>query len=145
MARKSEAVPDFAGRPTVRLDQGMPEKDSIMALSDAAFRLMVEAICYCGRAETDGAIPVAWLRKNGRPRAIKELIDQGHLTLPDPSRYLLVDYLSWNRAADEVDSIRASRSESGQKGAHMRWHVPSRKRVKGCALCYPESDGRPNG
>ncbi len=142
---KLSSVPDFAGRPTVRLDQGMPEKDSIIALSDAAFRLMVEAICYCGRAETDGAIPAAWMRKNGRPRAIKELVDGGHLALMEPSRYLLVDYLAWNRAADEVDSIRASRSESGQKGAHMRWHVPSRKKVKGCALCYPEASGGPNG
>lgn len=145
MARRSDSVPDFASRPTVRLDQAMPEKDSIIALSDAAFRLMVEAICYCGRNETDGVIPVAWMRKNGRPKCIKELVDQEHLVLQGPARYLLVDYLTWNRAADEIDSIRASKSESGQKGAHMRWHVPSRKRVEGCSFCYPNGGAVANG
>lgn len=143
MGRPSD-VPEFATAPTVRLDQAMPEKDSIVVLSDAAFRLMIEAICYCGRNETDGLIPVAWMKKNGRPKTIKELVDQGHLTQPDTLRYRLTDYLRWNRAGDEIDSIRASKSESGQKGAHMRWHVPSRKKVDDCAFCYPNRVGGPN-
>lgn len=145
MPRLSD-VPDFSGSPTVRLDQAMPEKDSIIVLSDAAFRLMVESICYCGRAESDGLLPVPWIRKNGRPKAIGELVANGHLELvEDGAKYLLVDYLRWNRASGEIDSIRASKSESGQKGAHMRWHVPSRKLVDGCSFCYPEPDSASNG
>lgn len=140
---RSPDVPKFAGLPTVRLDQAMPEKDSIVVLSDAAFRLMIEAICYCGRTESDGVIPYAWMKKNGRPKAIAELVDQGHLN-PHPGFYQLVDFLKWNRRSAEIDSIRASKSEGGQKGAHMRWHVPARKLVTGCSFCYPEATGQPN-
>lgn len=141
MARERPAgLPEFDSKPTVRLDQGMPEKDSIIDLSDSAFRLMVEAICYCGRAESDGRIPKGWIKKNAStPGAPRELERHGHIVEVD-GQYVLGDYLRWNRAKSEIDSFRASKGESGSKGAHMRWHVPQRKRVAGCAFCYPESD-----
>lgn len=145
MARASD-VPEFSGLPTVRIDQTMPEKDSVIAMSDTAKWFLVECICYCGRTESDGLIPVAWVKKNARPTTIRQMVDQGHLELQEAgTHYHLVDYLRWNRQAVEIDSIRASKKEAGEKGAHMRWHVPARKKVKGCSLCYPEQNGNTNG
>ena len=138
MTRPSE-LPEFEARPTIRLDQGMPEKDSIITLSDSAFRLLVEAICYCGRGETDGLIPKAIVgRIASKKTAPAELVDRGHLVEDDPETWRLPDYLRWNRAAAEITSFRRSKSESGAKGAHMRWHVPNRKLVADCPLCQAD-------
>ena len=145
MAERPADVPDFETAPTVRIDQAMPEKDSVIALSDSAFRLMVECICYCGRNETDGATPTAWLKKNGKPAAIKQLLEHGHLVVTSTTQHDLVDYLRWNRASAEIDAFRASKGEAGAKGAHMRWHVAARKKVRDCAFCYPNSGGKTNG
>lgn len=139
MERPSD-LPEFETRPTIRIDQSMPEKGSVIALSDAAFRLFIEAICYCGRGETDGLIPKAVAaRMSSKRAAVKELLDRGHLIEADSETWALPDYLRWNRSSSEIDSFRASKSESGAKGAHMRWHVPSRRLVPGCDFCYPEA------
>lgn len=145
MAERSADLPELETAPTVRIDQAMPEKDSIVALSDNAFRLLVELICYCGRNETNGAIPTAWLKKNGKPAAIKQLLEHGHLVVTSTTQHDLVDYLRWNRASAEIDAFRASKGEAGAKGAHMRWHVAARKKVKDCAFCYPNGGGKTNG
>ena len=135
---RPDGLPPFKTRPTVRLDHGMPEKDSVLELSDSAFRLLIEAICYCSRQESDGRVPKAQLRRMATtPNAAKELVTQGHMAEQDGA-WVLVDYLCWNRAATEIDSFRASKGESGAKGAHARWHVPRRQRVKGCIYCFPE-------
>ncbi|PFG16292.1 hypothetical protein ATK74_0826 [Propionicimonas paludicola] len=145
MAERSSDLPEFEAAPSVRIDQAMPEKGSIVVLSDAAFRLMIESICYCGRNETNGFLPATWLRKNGRPKAIAELVAQGHLAEVDNATYQLPDYLRWNRAASEINAYRQSKSEGGSKGAHMRWHEAARKKVKDCAYCYPDTQAASNG
>lgn len=132
-------LPAFDGRPTIRLDHGMPEKESVVNLSDSAFRLFVEAICYCGRNETDGSIPKAILRRTAsKPAAIRELQQADHIVELDATTWTLPDYLRFNRAKLEIDSIRSSKAESGVKGAHMRWHVPRRQRVADCPYCLGE-------
>ncbi len=137
MARH-ESLPEFDARPTVRIHQGMPEKGSVATLSDAAFRLLIEAICYCGREESDGLIPkVIVTRLAPKRAAAKELLDRGHISEYDKETWVLVDYLRWNRAAAEIQSFRESRVESGQMGAHKRWHVPRRQRIKDCPYCFP--------
>lgn len=140
---RPDHLPNFESRPTVRLDHGMPEKGSVVSLSDSAFRLMIEAICYCSRQETDGLIPKAQVERMAtKPGAVKELVKRGHLedADTDDDEWVLVDYLKWNRAKSEIDSFRQSRGEQGVKGAHMRWHVPRRQKVKGCVLCYPDEN-----
>lgn len=138
MTDRPNDLPPFESRPTVRLDHGMPEKDSIIELSDSAFRLMVEAICYCSRQETDGRIPKGILRRMAtKPTSVTELVNQGHLAEVDGA-WRLPDYLRWNRSHAEINSFRESRGERGQKGAHKRWHVPNRKADPNCPYCQEE-------
>lgn len=135
---RPEELPEFDPRPTVRIHQGMPEKDSIITLSDSAFRLMIEMICYAGRNETEGEVPKAIASRMATKRtAINELVRLGHVA-DQGNEWLLVDYLRWNRSRSEIESFRASRRESGALGAHMRWHVPRRKGDPNCDYCKAE-------
>jgi len=112
----------------------MPENPKIVGLSDGAFRLYVEAICWCSRQETNGTVPVAAMRRLGKPRFIAELVKAGRF-LETLGTYDIHDYLEYQRSASEIASFRASKAESGAKGAHMRWHVPNRTTSKDCAFC----------
>lgn len=103
-------------------------------MSDAAFRAWFDAVCYCSRQETDGKITGAVLRRMAKPRVISELVTVGSLEY-DGTDYEVHDYLRHQRSAAEIQSFRESKSESGAKGAHMRWHVPTRKKVKDCPYC----------
>lgn len=136
MSSHPTETPEFDKRPTVRIHIGMPEKGSVVALSDSAFRLMVEAICYCGREETNGTIPKALMARMASKRgAVKELVDRVHLRESDNETWFLIDYLRWNRSSAEIDSFRKARSESGSLGAHLRWHVPTRQVKDDCPHC----------
>ena len=138
MADRPDQLPDFESRPTIRLDHGMPEKDTVIELSDSAFRLMVEAICYCSRQESDGRVPKGQMRRMAtKPGAIEELVRYGHI-IDLGDGWELGDYLRWNRAKVEIDSFRKAQGKSGTRGAHMRWHVPQRKKVAGCPYCFPD-------
>lgn len=132
--------PPFDPRPSIRLHNGMPEHPKIVGLSDAAFRLYVEALCWCSRQETDGVLPHAQLRRMGKPRAITELTTAGDppLIIKMPGEYVIHDYLLHQRSSDEIESYRAARSSDGKVGAHRRWHVPNRRKSKDCELCYPD-------
>jgi len=132
-------LPEFDGRPTIRLSNSAPEHPKIIGLSDAAFRLWIESLCFCSRQETDGKIPAPMMRRLGQPKVIKELILVGLLT-EQSDEYQVHDYLRHQRSAAEIRSFRDSKSVSGQKGAHMRWHVPRRQRVKDCPYCLTEVD-----
>lgn len=138
MVDRPGGLPPFESRPTVRLDHGMPEKASVIGLSDSAFRLMVEAICYASRNETDGRVPKGYLRRvASKPSAVTELVTAGHLE-GQGDELVLGDYLRWNRSHAEINSFRESRGERGQKGAHKRWHVPTRKADPNCPFCIEE-------
>lgn len=146
MPERPDHLPNFDTRPTVRIFTGMPETDSVVELSDSAFRLMIEAICYCGRQETDGRIPKGQMtRMATKTTATRELAKAGHIE-DTGDHWVLADYLRWNRAKTEINSFRASKGQSGARGAHMRWHVPRRQRVAECAFCYPEgvADAKPS-
>ena len=132
-------IPEFDRRPTVRIHVGMPDGKNIAPLSDAAFRLFVTAICYCGREENNGDIPKVLLERMATKRtAVRELVTRGHMVEKDAETWHLPDYLRWNRADCEIQSFRESKAESGTLGAHKRWHVPRRIKSDKCPHCYPE-------
>lgn len=130
-------LPEFDGRPTVRIVNTMPEHPKIVGLSDRAFRVFVEVICYCSRQESDGKITKAAMQRNASTKTIKELVTAGLLETIETG-YLVHDYLSFNRAASEIQSYRESKSEAGSLGAHKRWHVPTRRWVADCEYCLKE-------
>lgn len=68
-------------RTYIRLHDGMPDHPKVVGLTDAAFRLYVEALCWCSRRHANGAIAAAALPSIGihkRPLALAaELVDAG--------------------------------------------------------------------
>lgn len=130
----TNAPPPFDSRPTIRLDHTMPENPKIVGLSDAAFRLFIECLCWCSRQESDGIIPAAAMKRLGRPKVIAELV-KAELIDDALGSYVVHDYLSHQRSAAEISAFRQGKRESGQKGAHMRWHVPRRAFDKDCPFC----------
>lgn len=142
-------LPRKDNRPGILLAHEMPDHPKIAPLSDAGFRLLIKAWTYCSRLRTDGRIPDAVWREMGSARARAELMAPP-VIVPDASPLIVQgrgyvechDYLAHQRSADEVGAIQGSRSESGEKGAHMRWHKGRRLVVKGCALCQAETDSR---
>lgn len=127
----------FDGRPSIRLDNTMPENPKIVGLSDAAFRLYIEALCWCSRQEEDGIIPEAAIKRLGKARSITELVTAG-LLIDAGSEYMVHDYLRHQRSRAEITAFRQSRAERGELGAHKRWHVATRKKSKDCAYCTGE-------
>ncbi len=128
----------FDDRIYIRLDQGMPENRKIVGLSDSAFRLYIEAICWCSRQRSNGAIPPAALKKLGPARAVKEITTgPGALLESDGDSWWVHDYLQHNRSSTEIDVIKEAKSDAGNKGAHARWHVGRRKPDPKCDLCFP--------
>ncbi len=129
MARKK-----FDPRPTIRVVTTMPDHPKIAPLSDAAFRAMVTLWCWCGEHHTDGHIPTAIATKKASRKAVAELVTAGLLRVFKDG-YGVHDYDEHQRMADEIDALRQAASESGAKGAHLRWHVPQRKVVPECQFC----------
>ena len=127
--------PPFDTRPTIRLDNTMPENPKVVGLSDSAFRAFIEALCWCSRQEKDGDIPYAAMRRLAAPKVTKELVAAG-LLHDQGDRYEVHDYLKHQRSRSEITSFRKSKAEQGAYGAHMRWHVPGRKKVKDCPHCF---------
>lgn len=141
VATSDSTPPPFDDRPFVRLDHGMPENPKVVGLSDAAFRLYVEAICWCSRQETDGKIPAAMMRRLGRPKPLAELISAG-LIDRDGKDFEVHDYLMFQRSKAEIEEFRTARSADGTKGNHKRWHVARRKFDPNCEHCVSDSPPR---
>ena len=136
-------LPRKDDRPGIIVAHEMPDHPKIAPLSDAAFRLLIRAWSYCSRLETNGRIPDVVWKSMGTAKARAELVAPPAI-MPDASPLILVgngyvechDYLAHQRASEEIAAVRGSRSESGEKGAHMRWHVARRVVVKDCRFCH---------
>lgn len=124
----------FDHRTFVRLDHGMPENRKVMGLSDAAFRLYIEAICWCSRQESDGHIPSAFIKRLGRAKAVRELVEAGLLD-EAVGGYLVHDYLDFQRSSEEIKAYRSAKGEAGALGNHKRWHVARRRYDPDCEFC----------
>lgn len=106
-------------RTYIRVHDGMDEHPKIAPLSDAGFRLLVSAWCYCSRNLTDGQIVDAIWRKRGTAKARKELADAG-LVEQREGYVVMHDYLEHQRSADEVAEMRRKRAEAGKKGGRSK-------------------------
>jgi hypothetical protein len=127
----------FDPRGFIALDHGMPENPKVVDLDDAAFRMYIEAICYCSRQHTDGLIKVTAMRRLGSDESAKTLLD-AKLFERRGKDYEVHDYLFHQRSSDEIAQIREAKADNGTKGAHVRWHVAKRKPDPKCSLCYPD-------
>ena len=124
-------------RTYIRLHDGMPDHPKVVGLSDAAFRLYVESICWCGRHLTDGKVPAAAMRRMGgwSPESIEELAVVGLLETSAGAAWLIHDYTEHQRTADEVAGYRKAKRLAGVTGNHERWHLARGLRDPDCELC----------
>lgn len=122
----------------------MPENPKVVGLSDGAFRLYIETICYSSRARTDGVIRAGAIRRLGSAESVEELHRAGLLDQVGGD-WEVHDYLQHQRSSGEIAQIRELRSESGKLGAHARWHLARREYDPKCVHCNPEAAVEPDG
>ena len=106
-------------RTYITVHDGMPEHPKVEALSDRAFRVLVDLWCWCSRQLNDGVIPEAvWLKRTGSPKVRKELL--AALVDVVDGEYVMHDYLEHQRSRAQVEALKAKRAEAGRRGGLAR-------------------------
>lgn len=98
----------------VKLADGFPDHPKVVGLSDPAFRAYIEALCYCSRYLTDGAIPEPAARKFAPGRVISELV-AAKLVERRAGAIHIHDYLEHQTSAEHVANVRAKRVQAASK------------------------------
>jgi hypothetical protein len=105
--------------PWVRLDDQFPIHRKVGALSDPAFRLHVEALCWCARHLTDGVVSRDDLstvsRIRGAERYAAELVRRGCWSETDEG-WVIHDYLEYQQSRSKVLQTREQRQKAGRAG-----------------------------
>lgn len=113
----------FRGRFIV-LAEDLPDHAKVADLSDGAFRVFIESLCFARRNRTDGHLTPAQLKRiaGGRQRAVTELCKAG-LIEQVPDGYRIHDWDIYQTTEDELDALSTARSEAGKRGAKSRWRT----------------------
>lgn len=115
-------------RTFITVHDGMPEHHKIEALSDKAFRCLIDLWCWCSRNQSDGVVPEAVWKKRATPSVRRELLRD--LAEQDTEGNVRMhDYLEHQRSKAEIAALREKRSRAGSLGgkrsaeakAHDRW------------------------
>lgn len=124
----------------VRIEPDFAEHPKIVGLSDAAFRVHLKALCWCGKHETDGLLPAGAVPATGSSRKRAELISEllsAGLWEKAGAGYRIHDFLCYNPSKEQNEERRRELSEkravAGRKGAAKRW------------AGHSKTDGKPNG
>gem|GEM_PF-2517377 len=113
----------------VKLHDGFDDDVDIDSMSADAIALFACALTWCARNLTDGFVPEARVRKlpGGTKEAVALLCAEGRCWwVRVEGGYQIRNFLKYNPSEAEVrahrEQIRQVRSESGKKGAAVRWH-----------------------
>lgn len=101
----------------VKLDDRFAEHLKTEGISDAAFRLHVTAMCYCGGNLTDGRIPAGRVQKMTPHVAeplVAELVAAGLWDVIDEG-YAVHDFLEYNLSKAQVLAMRDAAAERKRK------------------------------
>lgn len=99
----------------ITVHNGFPEHPKVEPLSDAAFRLLIGAWCYCDRNNTDGALKTAVWAKRGTAKARRELIEAGMVEETSVG-VQMHDYAEHQRTAAEKVETSSKRAAAGRAG-----------------------------
>lgn len=120
----------------IRLHVGYPRNRKVRALSDAAFRLHVELMCWAKEEQTDGLIDAAVVRTFGRSEKVfSELLRCGLVEDAGGGDIAIHDFLEWQEPAAVTKAKTKEQSRGGSRGNHERWHVQRGLVVDGCKFC----------
>lgn len=102
--------------PWVRIDENAMDHPKIGGLPDGAFRLWVQALAYCQKFLTDGAISAVALRglRSFSPKRKTLLVEVG-LWDETPTGISVHDFLDWNESREHVTAARKMARDRMQK------------------------------
>lgn len=107
-------------RPFIMVVDTMPEHPKVEALSDAAFRLLLETWCYCSRQLNDGRLSaVVWARR-GTIDARRELEAEGLVEDAGDGYVQVHDWSQHQRTAAEVADLSEKRAAAGAAGGKAK-------------------------
>lgn len=144
----------------VLLDDGFPDHPKLLALSDAAFRAHVRAMCWAKRQRTGGQIPRGAVPQLtlGKRKVVAEL-EQSKLWEVTPDGWAIHDWEAWyNEGPDVAEEVKrdldqkrieASRARSEAARAAGRASAEARRSKLGSAqpvrtVPNDSFDGAPN-
>lgn len=130
----------------IRLHVGVPRNRKVRPLTDAAFRLYIELLCWAKEEGTDGLIENGTVPTFGRPpRVWGELTSRGLLADAGGGDLAIHDFLEWQETAEESTRKRqnkqAAQSLNGAKGNHDRWHTKRGVVSDSCPFCTSNNPG----
>jgi len=94
----------------VRLDDNFADHPKVIALSDTAFRLYIEGLCYSNRQLTDGFIPNAVYTKLSKNDDAQFLIEAG-LWEDTEGGFLIRSYTEYQPTREKVEKKREEAKE----------------------------------
>ncbi len=100
----------------IKFHHNFPEDDAIEALSDAAFRAWVRAICLSDRLDTDGRLTKIKVASIAKSAVRKELVRVNLWIDAMDGGIEIPKYLTWQRSAAEKDEARRKKSKAGRLG-----------------------------
>lgn len=103
----------------VKIDDRMPEHPKVAGLSDRAFRVHVEALCYCAGSLTDGFIPESIAKARRWIKASAELIG-ARLWEDVAGGWRIHDYLKHQRSKEAAETLSTVRAEAGSRGGKVK-------------------------
>ena len=107
----------------VRVSDNTPRHPRVVGLSDPAFRLWVEGLCWSSEYLTDGHISPAALTRLARHDHAPELVDAGLWETTDSGGHTIRDYLDYQPSRAKVEADRANdrrRKGSGRNPGGIR-------------------------
>lgn len=124
----------------LRLHVGFPGNRKVRPLSDAAFRLFIEVLCWAKEQRTDGLIEGDIVRTFGRPPKVWKELRTRHLLDDAGGGDLVVHgWAEWQEPVAETDAKhearRALQRLGGTRGNHIKWHLQRGMIAEDCAFC----------
>lgn len=129
--------------PYIAVALSMPRHEKVEALSDRAFRVLIESWCYCAEQRTDGRIGAAKWSRTATPKVRSELVKGGLIDPESDGSVFMHGFLEWQMSRDDVADNHEARRRGGQLTTHQRWHVERNVIEPNCPLC-PSSQEQPD-
>lgn len=121
----------------VRLDDSFCEHPKVKLLSPAAFRLHVEALCYCGRTLSEGFVPKPFVEGREAPAAELSRTPTGYehgLWEEKADGWVIHDFLEYNPSRAQVKHGRKVTSKRVK-----RWRNAKRNAVTNADVTAPRT------
>lgn len=123
------------GRLWIRLTVDFPDNPKIAGLSDSAFRMLVELICWSKSQLTDGFIPDGVMRQRWKTQSLTDSDSESLTELLTNSRthpslaaveggYQLHDYSQHQETKEQVEAQREKNRENGKRGGRPKKTQP---------------------